>query len=164
MELLITQKDGTKHVVLYDECDHGLVSSHKWHVNSDGYVLTTVKFNGKDRKALIHRLILGLTDPKIKTDHIHHNKLDNRRSEIRACTHKQNMKNRTSYGASRYLGVYLLYRKYKGKKNGPYFRADININGKQTYIGIFKTEIAAAIAYDEKAKEIHGGFANLNFK
>jgi hypothetical protein len=31
MELVIKQKSGVEHVVIYDECDHGLVLSHRWH-------------------------------------------------------------------------------------------------------------------------------------
>lgn len=43
------------------------------------------------------------------------------------------------------------------------YRADIKANGKKRFLGLFKTEIEAAIARDAKAKELHGEFAILNF-
>ena len=54
--------------------------------------------------------------------------------------------------------------KYKGvyvQGNG--FRAQIQMNGKQVYLGYFNNEISAALAYDNKVKE-EGLDKELNFK
>ena len=48
--------------------------------------------------------------------------------------------------------------------NGKYIRGSIKIKGKRINLGNFLTEEAAAKAYDVKAKEVYGEFANLNFK
>lgn len=40
------------------------------------------------------------------------------------------------------------------------FKAQIRINKMVTTIGIYNTKEEAAIAYDNKAKEIHGEFYN----
>lgn len=42
----------------------------------------------------MHRLILGLTDPKIVVDHRNHDGLDNRRENIKPCTQAENLQNR----------------------------------------------------------------------
>jgi hypothetical protein len=38
------------------------------------------------------------------------------------------------------------------------------MNGKNIYMGSYKTEREAAMAYDDAAHKHHGEFANLNFK
>jgi len=39
----------------------------------------------------------------------------------------------------------------------------ITKSGKKYYLGLFDNKIDAAVAYDKKAKELHGDFAVLNF-
>jgi hypothetical protein len=59
-------------------------------------------------------------------------------------------------GNSKYKGV---HRK-RGRKK---WDAAISLNRKIYHIGRFTDEIAAAKAYDERAKVLHGEFACLNF-
>ena len=42
------------------------------------------------------------------------------------------------------------------------YRAFINVDGKQKYLGVFSSDRDAAIAYNEAAVKHHGEFANLN--
>jgi hypothetical protein len=41
---------------------------------------------------MIHRCILGITDPEIEVDHRDNNGLNNVRSNLRTCTHQENMR------------------------------------------------------------------------
>jgi hypothetical protein len=103
------------------------------------------------------------TSDNLSVDHIDHNGLHNTEENMRNCTNQQNCMNRTTFGKSVYKGVSFDVRK-RGEKIVTYIEAKIKLDGKQIRIGRFKTEEEAAHAYDEKAKELHGEFANLNFK
>jgi hypothetical protein len=115
----------------------------------------------------LHRYIYESKFGKLKKgqeiDHINGNRFDNRLCNLRACTHQQNSFN---YGKkptrakiySKYKGVW--YRNEEGRIKR--WTAEIKINYKKKYIGTFLTEKEAAIAYNEKATELHGKFAFLN--
>lgn len=92
---------------------------------------------------------------------------------LRAANHSQNSRNRTSHknSTSKYLGVALSIEKSKRfstKLNEWVYytrtswRACISVNGQSKILGRFKTEIEAAICYNEAAKIHHKEFANLN--
>jgi len=154
MELIIQNRKGEKFVVLYDEIDHDIISIFKWYYQI-----------GKNRceSESMHRILLRVSDSKVKVDHINHNTLDNRRSNIRTCTHQQNLMNKSSWGTSKYLGVHIRNR-IKNKKNYKSIGATIRLDNKTKHIGYYKTEKEAAYAYDKLAKLHFGEFANLNFK
>jgi hypothetical protein len=42
--------------------------------------------------------------------------------------------------------------------------AYIKVNGNDVYLGVYKQEIDAALAYDEAAEKYFGEFARPNFK
>ncbi len=157
MELQYTNRKGEIFTILYDACDHELISKYRWCI-SRGYAMATRYVNGVSRNVTMHRLILGLTDPKIHTDHVNHNGLDNRRINIRPCTRAQNMQNVSAYGKSKYLGVC-----YNKSGNNWYIKAQIKVNRINIHLGNFPTEELAAKAYDRAAKLYFKEFANLNF-
>lgn len=161
MELILTNKKGQVFTVLYDECDHELICKHNWWINPKGYVKDTTS-----KQIYMHRLILGITDSKIHVDHKNHITIDNRRFNLRQGSHRDNMLNRKPRGKSKFLGVYTIinFGRNNNGKAYEYIAAQIKINGKNKYLGSFKTEESAASAYDAAAKMYHGEFANLNFK
>ena len=71
------------------------------------------------------------------------------------------MRNRRCHSKSGYLGV-SIYTQYKSKRK--YIKSTICINGINIHLGYFKNPKDAAKAYDKRAKEVYGEFANLNFK
>lgn len=101
----------------------------------------------------MHRLILDA--PKgMQVDHINGNGLNNRRENIRLCTHEQNSYNQQKpYGSSKYKGVC--------RKRGKW-DAQIRASGKIIWLGSFATEDEAANAYDEAALKHFGEFAFTN--
>ena len=141
------------------------LNQHKWFAQKDKrtlYAARKIKDNGKTTVIYMHRVIMNTPDG-LYVDHRDHNGLNCLEENMRNCTNQQNSMNRLPFGASIYKGVSFDKRKRKSKVV-TYIEAKIKLNGKQIRIGRFKTEEEAAHAYDEKAKEYFGEFANLNFK
>lgn len=148
------------YVTQVDDEDFEHLNQWKWFVQIDKntcYARLSINKNKKWTHHMMHRMIMNA--PKhLQVDHIDKNGLNNQRSNLRLCTASQNGSNRISLGRSKYLGVNF----YCDKKGKEYIRAAIKSNGKQIYIGTFKTEEDAAMAYNKAALKYHGEFANLN--
>jgi len=144
-EILLTQNK----VALVDNEDYEWLSQWKWYADKSNNIFYARRglCKGKLTTTLfMHREILALTfGNKLQIDHINHNGLDNQ------------MNNKARIGTSKFKGVSW----HKGSKK---WRAYIAIYGKQNHLGHFINEIKAAQAYDNKAKELFGEYANLNFK
>lgn len=93
----------------------------------------------------------------MQVDHRNCNGLDNRKENLRICTNQQNNMNKVSYrnSSSKYKGV------YKDNERGGW-AAQITIDGKKKFIGRYKIEEDAAVAYDRFAIKLFGEFAKLN--
>lgn len=158
---------------LVDDEDYDYLMQFNWCAIKGGhtfYATTTIKQpDGRRMMTQMHRLILKVTDKKIFIDHKDHNGINNQRSNIRICNYALNNCNKIAQisSTSKYLGV--SWHPYKRKrKDGSYlhygyWEAVLGKGKIQYRLGLFKDEILAAKAYDAKAKEIHGEFANLNF-
>lgn len=92
-------------------------------------------------------------------DHADRNTVNDRIENLREATHAQNMANtnKNKKSNSPYKGVTI----EKGRANIRW-RSKIMFDGKRISIGLFESEQAAALAYNRKAVEIYGEFANLN--
>jgi len=102
---------------------------------------------------LMHRLIMGASRNE-EVDHINHNTLDNRKQNLRLCSHQENMCNSQPKGQSEYKGVY--------PTSWGTWCAAVTVRGERFYLGSFTSEQEAATAYNEAARDKHGEFANLN--
>lgn len=90
-------------------------------------------------------------------DHKDRNQMNDKIENLREATYTQNSTNtsKRKNASSQYLGVSYI-------KNNKKYRAAIRINKIGFSLGYYKTEIEAAMAYNESAKVHHGEFANLN--
>ena len=127
-----------------------------------GYQYVILRKDNIRKNCKIHRLVADafLENPLNKkyVDHIDNDPKNNKLSNLRWATSKENQGNRSKgkNTSSCYKGVSW---HSKNKK----WHAQIKLNGKKYHIGSFKNEEDAARAYDEKAREHFGEFAKLNF-
>jgi len=104
----------------------------------------------------MHRLLAG-TKKGQDTDHINHDRLDNRRCNLRVCTRSQNKMNVGLIKSNKtgFIGV-------SYNKRDEIYQAGIAVNNKSIYLGQFKCPKKAAKAYNKAALKHHGEFANVN--
>jgi hypothetical protein len=140
-----------------DAEDYARLSQYQWCAVEKARTCYAKTFDLDGAILSMHRVVANA--PKgLLVDHINHNGLDNRKSNLRLCTNSQNLQNKRprSGCTSKYKGVYW----HKDRKK---FCAKIHLNRKAIHLGYFKDEIEAAKAYDKKAIELFGEFAYLNF-
>lgn len=126
------------------------VYRYNWYLHNKGYVCRSEYREGKVLKILLHREITQA--PKgILVDHENQNKLDNTRTNLRLCQHKQNLANRTKTKAntSGFKGVFT---------HGDRFKVQIDHH----HVGVFDSARLAAIVYNLHAKRVYDEFACLN--
>ena len=108
-------------------------------------------------RVLMHRFILGVTDPKILVDHVNGDGLDNRKENLRVASPSTNRANHqtTPRGKSGYHGV--SYRKERDA-----WVVSVTKDYKRHFGGYFKSREDAARRYNELSKQLFGEFACLN--
>jgi hypothetical protein len=146
--------------VLIDDEDYlRFVENGPWYIdkNKKGlYVRHNALRQYKYQRAiLLHRLIINASQ-EVEIDHINGNTLDNRKCNLRICTHSENAKNRkrNENNTSGYKGVGFL-------KHNRKWRSRIRVNGKKIYLGCFNTAEEAHRAYCEASKKYHGEYGRM---
>lgn len=138
--------------------DADIVDSHyDWSLDvKRGRVYFSRRESGKTIRKSVPRVALGSPNADV-IDHINGDTLDNRRINLRKCTKREN-----AWNASKRKGA--CHSIYKGVcwDRGKWV-AYICKDGKQTRLGRFALEEEAARAYDERARELFGEYAALNF-
>ena len=139
-------------LVKIDACEAHRLLENSWNILNSGYIARCYWADGKVKNELLHRSIVGAPTGVI-VDHIDGDKLNNRLSNLRICTHSENMRNRktASSNVSGLKGVEIT-------KSGT-FRATIRANKVIYRLGTFATAEEAHAAYCEASAELHGEFS-----
>lgn len=111
---------------------------YTWRLNNNGYVV-------RGSTSFLHIYIIGKSskDLGLDTDHINHDKLDNRKVNLRLISRSDNLFNRKQKGK----GVYF------NKPTNKHVAA-IKVNGKFIHLGLFETE-DEAIVKRQKAEQVY---------
>lgn len=138
--LLHKHDNPTKHNIIYHYDGYGIIiasniphyfdledekylSNKYWYTDDYGYLIHCDRVDGKNHYLRFHRLIMHPNNDEC-VDHINANKQDNRKSNLRICTHQENMRNsRLRFNnKSGIIGVH--WSKYKNR-----WISSITING-----------------------------------
>jgi len=148
---------------IVDAADFDWLSRFNWYaaygrgakeIRSESYYAV----RNQDRKMVwMHLEILGCNSDE-EGDHRNNDTLDNRRDNLRKCSHLQNMHNARIRrdNTSGFKGV-------ASDRTSGKFVAQIRHEGRRVKLGYFKSASDAARAYDEAALRLFGDFARLNF-
>lgn len=141
--------------IIMDDDIFELVKGYRFSINH-GYP----KFYKEGKNIQLHQYVLDFPFP-LEVDHISGDKLDARRSNLRAVTHAQNQANRKCRldSKSGFKGV--IYDTSMSRKKR--WAVHIYHEGKRIKGERYMTAIEAAEAYDNLAIKLKGEFARLNF-
>lgn len=142
-----------------DEEDYPYLSRFTWQAAVYKNQYRAVRTIGKDGKdiSLPMECFLITNRKGFIYSHINGDTLDNRKENLTTISqpHKLQKAKKRTETTSKYKGVYW-------DKRGKRWAVSINKNNKKYHIGYFKIEVEAALAYNEKAKELYGEMAYQN--
>lgn len=136
---------------LVDDEDYEYVSQWKWHARRDGNTFYAVRRpykGGKQQKIVyMHKIVAQRLGIKGIADHINGNGVDNRRSNLRQATNKQNIENQRLQRCNKsgHRGVCWFKRDSK-------WQASIKHNGRNIHLGRFDS-IEDAVSARRKAEK-----------
>lgn len=149
-------------VAIVDDEDYEQLSSYHWQYQKEtGYARRNDGTRKTHRHIYMHRQIMNAA-PGIQVDHIHGNKLDNRKSELRLCTNKENSRNQSPVSEKRRRTKTSKFKGVCWAKNRGRWVAHITVDRRCIHLGYFDHEIDAANAYDNAAKAYYGEYARIN--
>ena len=135
----------------FDLEDYDKIKNYCWFKSNKGYVVTSVYMGNNKNKTLgLHSLVMDASDD-IYVDHIRHNKLDNRKSELRFINSVNNERNSklSKNNTSGVTGV-----TWHSRDN--VWQARIKVNYKYIHLGYFD-KFEDAVAARKQAEEKYFG-------
>ena len=146
---------------IIDTDDISLVQDYRWHAawarsGNRFYVSTNIKLpTGKHTSCGLHRVLLR-PEAGMLIDHINHDSLDNRRSNLRICNKAQNGWNSLNNVRNKSGATGVIWHKQSGK-----WMAYAKNNGKQQHLGLFLIIADAKAAYTQFVTGSRGKFAYM---
>jgi hypothetical protein len=145
-----TLRNGTKFLIDIDDLEK--VRAHTWYLSHYGYINTRI--NGK--YVFLHRLIMD-APTGLQVDHINLDKSDNRKSNLRFVTHKENKQNAGLRKDNTTGAKGVCYLKQRNK-----YISYVYVDGKRIYLGSYLSLLEASQAYDKAALYYFGEYARPN--
>lgn len=149
---------GKNNFAIVDADQFDFLSKMQWHISNYCYASTPTEGG----RIYMHRMVMRATEDCV-VDHINHCGLDNRKSNLRLCSQKQNV------GNSRKIFTAKPDRVTSSRYKGVSFRSDrmrwtayIGTGRDRDLLGCYSTEREAAEAYNRAAIARWGPFAKLN--
>lgn len=139
LQRVIERGNGKKYTVSEKMLKHSL---------RNGYPIVQLYKDKKRKTMKIHKIMqraFKIGDVDLHIDHIDRNRQNNHLSNLRAVSQRQNTQNMSKKSN---LPVGVDFHKPTGK-----YRAHIRIEGKQKYLGVFKTSDKASEAYQKALKQ-----------
>lgn len=126
--------------------DYEKIHNNSWYLSNNGYVQTRIN----NKIVGIHRLIMN-ADDSMCVDHIDHDKLNNRRENLRVCTIQENNFNQANRknSISGRIGVV---------PHGDKWLAQIGYNNAHIRLGVFDNKEDAIKARRDAEKKYFGEF------
>lgn len=122
-------------VAIVDNNDFDSLSMYKWR-DINGYARTEWMIKYKRFRVKMHQMIIGKASDGFVIDHINRNRLDNRRSNLRFCTQKENTNNRNRNACKGYTKI----KKYDR------WQVQMSYKGKMRYFGLYGCREDASLA------------------
>ena len=137
----------------FDIDDFDIIKDLCWYIETGGRVCARNPDNKTPFK--LHRIIMCIEDPKVEVDHINHNQSDNRKSNLRICSRRENARN-TRVQKNNTTG----YKGVSFRKDTKRYSARIEFNKKVINLGCFKTLEEALIERLKAEKRLFGEFSS----
>ena len=124
----------------------------KYSKNTKSYYMK-IQINYKNY--FVHRIVawvflgLDITNTKLQIDHNNHDTEDNSVENLKVCSQSQNQQNAKNT------------KGYTWNKNAKKYQAEIRINGKKIYGGLFNTKEEARARYLELKAEHHDYYRDV---
>lgn len=137
---------------LVDDIDYEWLNQWKWCVLQSKYVHRNA---GRGKWVRMQRLIMNAPNG-MSVDHINGDTLDNRRSNLRLCTHRENTKNMRLSRANK-TGYKDIYWDSTRKK----WAVQVMSDGVKVYGGRFDNITEAIKSRNSLVRKLHGEFAHV---
>lgn len=138
--------NNTSNIAFIDKQDLVFIKYGSIYESRNGYA--TLHYLGKER--FLHRIIFNMADnydKNIQIDHINHNRLDNRRCNLRVVSPYEN-----AFNAKKKLDNKIAIKHRNIYPSGKSFKVSIGHKGKYLYLGVYKTLEQALKVRDEFVK------------
>ena len=150
-------------VTIVDSEDYDRLSQYSWYISKNYDKTYATRDAGDGKREYMHRVIMNPPEGYI-VKHRNGNGLDNRKSNLLVTTTSSMMQSLERPESRITLPMSSKYKGVTWDDQHNNYRSRITSGGKLYDLGSFEDEIEAAKAYDEKAKELFGPEAKLNFE